>query len=78
MLSVVVRHGSSLAVDIPDALCFMNAFQSVNIERVGDSLIISPVSQPSLAGVLDVFAEFSDAFMKEERGLQEQKQRGWS
>ncbi len=71
MLSVVVQHGDSLAVHIPFELRFMEPQQSVNVERVGDSLVISPIKVQSLADVMAIFSEFSDHYMADERVLHE-------
>lgn len=78
MLTRVFKSGNSLAVRIPKELAIVDASQEVEIERVGDTLVVRPVVQPTLAGIGDIFAMFSPDFMAEGRAFHEQQDRDWS
>jgi len=71
------KSGNSLAVRIPKELAFAEASQDVEIERVGDNLVIRPVQRRSLAGVMEAFAAFPPDFMSEGREFHEEKERDW-
>jgi antitoxin VapB len=77
MLTRIFKSGNSLAVRIPKELAFSDAAQEVEIERVGDTLVIRPVARRSLAGLMEKFAAFSPDFMSEGREFHEQKERDW-
>lgn len=68
------KNGNSQAVRIPADLAYERTDIDLEIERVGDELRIRPVRR-SLSGVLDKFAKFSQDFMAEGRGNQEQAAR---
>lgn len=70
----VFRNGNSQAVRIPADLAFDRNDLEVEIERVGDELRIRPVPR-RLDGLLDKFAAFSDDFMSDGRGGDEQAER---
>jgi len=63
MLTRVFQSGNSIAVRIPKELAIVEASQDVLIERVGNTLVIRPVPLRLLAGIADIFAEFSGEFM---------------
>jgi len=77
MLTRILKSGNSLAVRIPNELAFAEASQDVEIERVGDTLVIRPVRRRSLAGVMEKFAALSPDFMSEGREFHEQNERDW-
>ena len=68
------KNGNSQAVRIPADLAYERTDIELEIERVGDELRIRPVRR-SLSGVLHKFAQFSQDFMAEGRGSQEQAPR---
>ena len=68
------KNGNSQAVRIPADLAYERTDIELEIERVGDELRIRPVNR-SLSGVLHKFAKFSQDFMVEGRGSQEQAPR---
>ena len=77
MRTRLFKSGNSLAVRIPKELRFEAPVEEVEIERVGDSLVLRPVGK-SLAGVLEKFAAFSPDFMSEGReGEAEREREGW-
>ena len=78
MLTRVFKSGNSLAVRIPKELGFVDAAQDVEIERVGNTLVVRPVEQRTLADIGDIFAMFSPHFMAGGRELHEQAERDWS
>ncbi|HEX5393670.1 MAG TPA: type II toxin-antitoxin system VapB family antitoxin [Rhodocyclaceae bacterium] len=77
MLTRVFKSGNSLAVRIPKELAFPDGTQDVEIERVGNTLVVKPVERRSLKGVMDAFAAFPPGFMSEGREFHEQKERDW-
>jgi antitoxin VapB len=77
MLTRVFKSGNSLAVRIPKELAFIEPAQDVEIERVGNTLVLRPVQQKTLAGIGAVFASFSPGFMAEGREFHEEPQRDW-
>lgn len=78
MLTRVFKSGNSLAVRIPKELGFVDAAQDVEIERVGNTLVVRPVEQRTLADIGDIFAMFSPHFMAGGREFHEQAERDWS
>lgn len=75
MLTQVFKTGDSLAVRIPRELSFGDAVRDMEIERKGDCLVIRPVRERSLAGLLDKFAAFPPDFMAEGREFHEENER---
>ena len=59
MLTRVFQSGNSIAVRIPKELAIVEASQDVLIERAGNTLVIRPVPLRLLAGIAEIFAEFS-------------------
>lgn len=78
MLTRVFKSGNSLAVRIPKDLAIAEAAQEVEIERVGDTLVVRPVSRQTLAGVGRIFASFSADFMAGGREFHPENERDWS
>ncbi len=78
MLTRVFKSGNSLAVRIPKELAIVDVGQDVEIELVGNALIVRPVGQRSLAGIGQIFAMFSEDFMAEGREFHEEKNRDWA
>lgn len=62
MLTRVFKSGNSLAVRIPNELAIVDASQDVEIERVGDTLVVRPAAQPTLAGIGEIFAMLTEEF----------------
>lgn len=63
MLSKAFKLGDSLAVRIPCNLAVVETPGDVEIERVGDTLVIRPVAARSLAHLGERFAAFPPGFM---------------
>lgn len=78
MLTRVFKSGNSLAVRIPKELANTLASPDVEIEKVGDTLVLRPVVKRKLTGLAEAFAMFSPDFMAEGREFHEQKERDWS
>lgn len=77
MLTRIFKSGNSLAVRIPKELHFDAAMTDVEIDRVGDSLVVRPVGKP-LTGVMKKFAAFSPRFMADGREPNPERERdGW-
>lgn len=77
MLTRVFKSGNSLAIRIPKELAIVEASQEVEIERVGNTLVVKPVEKKTLGDLMDVFAAFPSTFMAEGREFHEQKERDW-
>lgn len=78
MLTKVFKSGNSLAVRIPKELAFVDVAQEVDVKRVGDTLVVRPVEQRTLAGIGEIFTLFSPDFMAEGREFHEERERDWS
>ena len=78
MLTRVFKSGNSLAVRIPKELAIVVASQDVEIEKIGDTLVLRPVVKRKLTGLAEAFAMFTPDFMAEGREFHEQKERDWS
>lgn len=63
MLTRVFKSGNSLAVRIPRELGFVDVPQDIDVERVGNTLVLRLVAQDTLADIGDIFAMFSPDFM---------------
>lgn len=77
MLTRVFKSGNSIAVRIPSELAFLEPATDVEIERVGDSLILRPVAHKTLADLPAILSAFSPDFMAQGREVHEQKERDW-
>ena len=77
MLTRVFKSGNSLAVRIPKELAFPADVQEVEIERIGNTLVLQPVERQTLADLPAIFAMFSADFMAGGREFHEQKEREW-
>ena len=78
MLTRVFKSGNSLAVRIPKELAIVDSAQDVEIERVGNTLVVRPVAQQTLAGIGEIFTLFSSDFMADGREFNEEHEREWS
>lgn len=78
MLTKVFKNGNSLAIRIPRELTIAEASQEVEIVRVGNTLVVRPIAQKTLAGIGEIFAMFSPDFMAEGREFHEERERDWS
>ena len=77
MLTRVFKSGNSLAVRIPKELAFVDAAQDIEVERVGNTLVLRPVMQETLADIGEIFAMFSADFMAEGREFHQEPERDW-
>lgn len=78
MLTNVFKIGNSLAVRIPKELAIVEAGQELEIEKVGNTLVLRPVVRRKLTGIAEAFAMFTPDFMAEGREFHKQKERDWS
>ena len=78
MLTRVFKSGNSLAMRIPKELGFVDAAQDVEVERVGNTLVVRPVVQQTLSDLGEIFASFSPSFMAEGREFHEEHERDWT
>lgn len=78
MRTKVFKSGNSLAIRLPKELAIADVAQEVEIERVGNTLVVRPVEQPSLAGIGEIFAMFSADFMAAGRDFHDERERDWS
>lgn len=77
MLTRVFKSGNSLAVRIPKELGFVDAAQDVEVERVGNTLVLRLVAQETLADIGEIFAMFSPSFMADGREFHQERERDW-
>ncbi len=78
MLTRVFKSGNSLAVRIPKDLAFVDSAQDVEVERVGNTLVLRPVVQETIGDLTPILSMFSPNFMAEGREFHEQRERDWS
>ena len=77
MLTRVFKSGNSLAVRIPKELAFADGVQDVEIERVGNTLVLRPVVQETIGDLTPILSMFSHNFMAGGREFHEQRERDW-
>jgi antitoxin VapB len=77
MLTRIFKSGNSLAVRIPKELVFEGGAQDVDIERVGNTMVLRPVVTETIGDLSDIFAAFPKGFMAEGREFHEQRERDW-
>lgn len=77
MLTRIFKSGNSMAVRIPKELAIAGASQEVEIERVGNTLVVRPVKQETLGDLMEILTSFPKSFMAEGREFHEQKERDW-
>jgi antitoxin VapB len=78
MLTRIFKSGNSLAVRIPKELHFVDAAQDVEVERVGNTLVLRPVVRETLADIGSIFAMFSHSFMAQGREFHPERERDWN
>ena len=78
MLARVFKSGNSLAVRIPKELGFVNNAQDVEVERVGNTLVLRLIEPETLADIGEIFSLFSPSFMANGREFQEEHERDWN
>ena len=77
MLGRAFTSGNSLAVRIPRDLGVVEEPGDVEIERVGNTLVIRSLAARSLVGALDRFAAFPPGFMAGGREFHDENERDW-
>ena len=77
MLTRVFKSGNSMAVRIPKELGLLDVAQDVDVERVGNTLVLRLVEQESLADIGKIFSMFSPDFMAEGREFHDEHERNW-
>ena len=77
MFTRVFKSGNSLAVRIPKELGFVDAAQDIEVERVGNTLVLRLVEHETLADIGKIFSMFSPSFMAEGREFHEERERDW-
>jgi antitoxin VapB len=78
MLTRVFRSGNSRAVRIPKELGFVDSAQDIEVERVGNTLVLRLVVQETIGDLSAILAMFSPGFMADGREFHEQRERDWS
>ena len=78
MLTRVFKSGNSLAVRIPKELGFVDAAQDIEVERVGNTLVLRLVATQTIGDLTEILAAFPPSFMAEGREFHEEQERDWS
>ena len=78
MLTRVFKSGNSLAVRIPKELGFVDAAQDIEVERVGNTLVLRLVAHETLSDIGKILSLFSPNFMAEGREFHKEHERDWS
>lgn len=55
----------------------MTAAQDLEVERVGNTLVLRRIEQKTLADIGEIFAMFSPSFMAAGREFHEERERDW-
>ena len=63
MRTRVFKSGNSLAVRIPKEMGFVHAGQDIDVERVGNTLVLRVVGHETLAEIGNIVRMFSPSFM---------------
>lgn len=63
----VFQNGDSLAVCIPNELHFANIGKDIEVERVGNALLLRSLDQETLTDIGEILTMFSPSFMAEGR-----------
>ena len=74
IMTKIFKNGNSQAVRIPAELAYDRNDLDVEIERIGDSIVIRPTRR-RMDQVMTKFAQFSPDFMAEGRGENEEAPR---
>jgi antitoxin VapB len=77
MKTRVIRSGDSWMILIPPELSFFDENQDVEIELVGDTLVLRAAEQETLEDIDKVFAMFSASFMEDGREFHPEQERDW-
>ncbi len=78
MLTRVFKSGNSLAVRIPKELGFVDSAQDVEVERVGNTLVLRLVEQETIGDLTEIFAAFPKSFMADGREFHPEQERDWT
>jgi antitoxin VapB len=82
ILPRVSKSGNSLAVRIPKELAFVEGAQNIDMERVGNTLMLRPVVRPvvqvTIGDLTLTLSMVSLNFMAAGREFHEQSERDWS
>ena len=78
MRTRVFKSGNSLAVRIPKELGFVDVAQDVEVERVGNTLVLRPVVQETIGDLTPILSMFSQDFMAGGREFHVERERDWS
>ncbi|MBP6096903.1 MAG: AbrB/MazE/SpoVT family DNA-binding domain-containing protein [Methyloversatilis sp.] len=75
MRTRIFKSGNSLAVRIPKEMAIAGVSEEVEIERVGNTLVLRPAQRQSLADLHEILASFPKSFMAEDREFHEERDR---
>ena len=78
MLTRVFKSGNSLAVRIPKELRFVNGAQDVEVERVGETLVLRRIEHEMIGDLTEILAGFPKSFMAGGREFHDEVERDWS
>ncbi len=78
MLTRVFKSGNSLAVRIPKELAFVDGAQDVEVERVGNTLVLRPLVKETIGDLTPILSMFSPNFMAGGREFHQEQERDWS
>jgi antitoxin VapB len=77
MKTKIVKSGDAWTLLIPPELSFFDENQEVEIERVGDTLVLRAIEQETLEDIDKVFEMFSASFMEDGREFHPERERDW-
>ena len=77
MKTRVIKSGDSWIILIPPELSFFDENQDVEIERVGNNLVLRAIEQETLEDIDKIFGMFSASFMEDGREFHPERERDW-
>lgn len=77
MLTSAFKNGDSMAVRIPKEMAFMRESDALEIELIGNTLMLRPAAAPDLQDLAQIIALFPPGFMAAGRDAHDEAERDW-
>lgn len=78
MFTRAFKSGNSFAVRIPKELAFVDIAQDVDVERVGNTLVVRLLQTETLGDIGKILSMFSPGFLADGRELHAGNERDWN
>jgi len=77
MLTSAFKNGDSMAVRIPKEMSFMRESDALEIELIGNTLMLRPAAATGLQDLAEIIAQFPPGFMAAGRDAHNESERDW-